>query len=59
MKPEKRHSTVVDNILPMLFEKGFAFGPDTSEEHEKIRDYHSKLVFKDGKFLVRTVLFHN
>jgi hypothetical protein len=56
----KRRSGTADGVIPMVFEKEFAFEPDTSsEEHERVRDYHSKLVFKDGEFLVRTVLLHN
>lgn len=53
----KRHSGAVEDVIPMIFEKGFVFEPDSfSEEQEKIRDYRSKLVFKDGEFLVRTPL---
>ena len=53
----KRNSGAVQDLIPIFYDDGFAFEPDpTSQEHEKIRDYHSKLVFKDGEFLVRTVI---
>lgn len=52
----KRHSSTMGGPIPMVFEKELAFEPDSpSEEHERIRDYHSKLVFKDGEFIVRIV----
>ena len=52
--PEKRHSSVLEDIIPTDFEKDSVFEPDLTREQEKIRDYHAKLVFKDGEFLVRT-----
>ena len=52
--PEKRHSTILEDIIPTGFEKDSVFEPDLTREQEKILDYHAKLVFKDGEFLVRT-----
>lgn len=49
--PEKRHSSVLEDIIPTGFEKDSVFEPDFTREQEKIRDYHAKLVFKDGEFL--------
>lgn len=54
IKPEKRDSDRVEDAASMLSEKVLAFDPEfSSNEHERIWHYHSKLVFKDGKFLVR------
>lgn len=57
--PEKMHPTIVEDVIPVIFEKDFVLEPNSSKELERIRDYHSKLVFKDGEFLVRIVLLHN
>lgn len=54
MIPEKRASRVMENATPVLLEKDLVFEPDlSSNEHERIWHYHTKLVFKDGEFLVR------
>lgn len=55
--PEKRYSGTFEDVVPTLFESGFMFEPDlSSKEHERIWDYYTKLVFKDGEFLVCTTL---
>ena len=56
--PEKRYSGSMEDAIPILLEKDPAFEPGfSSKERERIWHYHSKLVFKEGEFLVRTVLF--
>lgn len=57
MRPEKTVSPIVEDPIPLLSEKSLVFESDPfSKEHERIRHYHAKLVFKDGEFLVR-ILF--
>jgi len=54
MIPEKKYSGRMEGGISISLEKGLVFGLDLpSEEQERIWYYHSKLVFKDGKFLVR------
>jgi len=52
--PEKRSSRILETAIPVLL-KDLAFEPDFSSltEHERIWYYQTKLVFKDGEFLVR------
>ena len=57
VSPEKKYSDGVEDAIPVLSREGLVFDPDlSSKEHETIWYYHTKLVFKDGKFLVR-ILF--
>ena len=52
--PEKKHSDTVDDAIPTVSEKDSVFGLDSpSKEQEMTWHYNSKLVFKDGKLLVR------
>ena len=54
MLPEKKRAEGSENAIPIVSEKGSVFGLDPpSEEQERIWYYHNKLVFKDGKSLVR------
>jgi hypothetical protein len=56
MKSEKKRSEKVEDAASVLSEKDLAFDPEfSSNEHERAWHYHDKLVFKDGKFLVRIV----
>ena len=56
MITEKRTSCIVEDTIPTLSGKDLAFELDfSSNECERIWDYHTKLVFKDGKFIVRTL----
>lgn len=56
MLPEKK-SGGVEGAAAVLSEKGLAFESESSsKEHEMVWHYHTKLVFKDGKFVVR-ILF--
>jgi hypothetical protein len=57
MIPEKRSSRILEDAIPSLPEKDLVFEPDSLlKGHERIWHYHTKLVFKDGEFLVR-ILF--
>ena len=54
--PEKGYSDSVEDASPILGEKGLVFEPDFSpKEDPRIWHYHTRLVFKDGEFLVRTL----
>ena len=54
MLPEKKHSDTREDAIPIVSEDlVFGLNPP-SKEQEMIWHYHSKLVFKDGKFLVRS-----
>lgn len=58
MLPEKKHSGTMEDAISATSEKDLVFGldsPSLSKEQEMIWYYNSKLVFKDGKFLVRTL----
>lgn len=53
MKPDKKASRTVEGAIPVPWEKGGMLESDiASEEQEKIWQYYTKLVFKDGEFLV-------
>ena len=53
MLPEKKHSDATEDGIPIVSED-LVFELDSpSKEQEMIWHYHSKLVFKEGKFLVR------
>ena len=54
MIPEKRSSRILENPIPVLLEKDLMFEQDfSSKGQEKIWHYYTKLVFKDGEFIVR------
>lgn len=56
MLPEKKHSDAMEDTIPTVSDKDLVFGLDPpSKEQETIWYYNSKLVFKDGKFLVRAL----
>ena len=60
MKPDKKSSDGVEGATPVVLEKDLAFEPDfSSSEHERVWDYHTRLVFKDGRFVVRILLVSN
>jgi len=55
MLPEKKHSDTMGDAIPIVSEN-LVFGLDSpSKEQEMIWHYNSKLVFKGGKFLVRSL----
>ena len=48
-----RYSSNLESTIPVDFDKDFVFEPEfLATEQERILDYHAKLVFKDGEFLV-------
>lgn len=58
MIPEKRYSRIAEDVIPAFLEKDLVFDSNfSSKEHEGIWHYRTKLVFKDGEFLVRISVF--
>ena len=54
MLPEKRYSDGAEGATSVPPEEGLVFEPDfSSKEHERVLHYRTKLVFKDGEFVVR------
>ena len=53
MKPEKKASRTVEGGIPVHWERDGVYESDiASDEQERIWHYYTKLVFKDGEFLV-------